>query len=162
MLYFAEWWKQLYGESEGKDKKGIYPTQSIYTTDLHSLGQYVQEGIRNLFETVINVKNSKTEIKIKADEDNVDGLNYLEGKTMNYINHKAMEATIKAHLEGETPNIVINMEKLDEENIGELIYFFELACAMSARILDVNPFNQPGVEKYKKHMFTLLGKDKQK
>lgn len=158
MLYFTEWWKQLYGESEGKDGKGIYPSGTTFTTDLHSLGQYIQSGKRNLFETVINIEKSETDIKIKADEDNLDGLNYLEGKKMSYINHKAMEATIRAHADGEVPNIVISMEKLDEENLGELIYFFELACAMSGKILGVDPFNQPGVEKYKKNMFKLLGK----
>ena len=158
MLYFTEWWKQLYGESEGKDNKGIFPAGATFTTDLHSLGQYIQEGERNLFETVIDIENTKTDIKMKADEDDLDGLNYLEGKSMNYINHKAMEGTIKAHTEGKVPNIIINVEQLDEENLGELIYFFELACAMSAKILDVNPFNQPGVEEYKKNMFKLLGK----
>ncbi|MGN1310097.1 MAG: glucose-6-phosphate isomerase [Clostridia bacterium] len=158
MLYFTEWWKQLYGESEGKEGKGIFPAGATFTTDLHSLGQYIQEGKRNIFETVINIENTKTDIKMKADEDNIDGLNYLEGKTMNYVNHKAMEGTIKAHTEGEVPNILINMEKLDEEILGELIYFFELACAISGKILGVNPFNQPGVEAYKKNMFKLLEK----
>ena len=158
MLYFTEWWKQLYGESEGKEEKGIFPSGATFTTDLHSLGQYIQEGERNLFETIINIENTKTDIKMKADEDDLDGLNYLEGKTMNYINHKAMEGTIEAHNEGEVPNILINVDKLDEENLGELIYFFELACAISAKILEVNPFNQPGVEAYKKNMFKLLEK----
>ena len=158
MLYFTEWWKQLYGESEGKEKKGIFPAGATFTTDLHSLGQYIQEGERTLFETVINIENTKTDITMKADEDDLDGLNYLEGKTMNYINHKAMEGTIEAHNEGDVPNILINVEKLDEENLGELIYFFELACAISAKILKVNPFNQPGVEAYKKNMFKLLEK----
>ena len=158
MLYFTEWWKQLYGESEGKDGKGIFPASATFTTDLHSLGQYIQEGRRELFETVINIEKTKTDIKMKADEDNLDGLNYLEGKTMNYINHKAMEGTIQAHTEGNVPNILINIDKLDEENLGELIYFFELACAISAKILGVNPFNQPGVEAYKKNMFKLLEK----
>ncbi|MGN1301166.1 MAG: glucose-6-phosphate isomerase, partial [Clostridia bacterium] len=141
MLYFTEWWKQLYGESEGKEEKGIFPAGATFTTDLHSLGQYIQEGRRELFETVINIENTKTDIKMKADEDDLDGLNYLEGKTMNYINHKAMEGTIEAHTGGKVPNIVIDVEKLDEENLGELIYFFELACAISAKILGVNPFN---------------------
>ena len=158
MLYFTEWWKQLYGESEGKEEKGIFPAGATFTTDLHSLGQYIQEGRRELFETVINIENTKTDIKMKADEDDLDGLNYLEGKTMNYINHKAMEGTIEAHTEGKVPNILIDVEKLDEENLGELIYFFELACAISAKILGVNPFNQPGVEAYKKNMFKLLKK----
>ena len=158
MLYFTEWWKQLYGESEGKDEKGIFPSGATFTTDLHSLGQYIQQGRKELFETVINIVNTKTDIMLKAEEDNLDGLNYLEKKTMNYINHKAMEATIKAHKKGDVPNIVINVEKLDEENLGELIYFFELACAVSAKILGVNPFDQPGVEEYKTNMFKLLGK----
>ena len=158
MLYFTEWWKQLYGESEGKEENGIFPTGATFTTDLHSLGQYIQEGERNLFETIINIENTKTDIKMKADEDDLDGLNYLEGKTMNYINHKAMEGTIEAHTTGDVPNILINVEKLDEENLGELIYLFELACAISAKILGVNPFNQPGVEAYKKNMFRLLEK----
>ena len=158
MLYFTEWWKQLYGESEGKEGKWIFPAGTIFTTDLHSLGQYIQEGKRNLFETVINIEKSKTNIKLKADEDNIDGLNYLEGKDLDYVNHKAMEATIEAHVSGDVPNVVINMERIDEENLGELIYFFELACAISGKLLGVNPFNQPGVEKYKKNMFKLLGK----
>ena len=158
MLYFTEWWKQLYGESEGKEEKGIFPAGAIFTTDLHSLGQYIQEGKKELFETIINVEKTNTDIKMKADEDDLDGLNYLEGKTMNYINHKAMEGTIEAHTTGKVPNIVINVEKVNEENLGELIYFFELACAISASILGVNPFNQPGVETYKKNMFKLLEK----
>ena len=154
----AEWWKQLYGESEGKDLKGIFPAGVEFTTDLHSMGQYIQQGRRNLFETVLNVAKSKTDIKIETDEDNLDGLNYLVGKTLDYVNKKAMEATIAAHVDGDVPNILITMEKLDEENLGQLIYFFELACAMSGKLLGVNPFNQPGVEAYKKNMFTLLGK----
>lgn len=156
--YFIEWWKQLYGESEGKDGKGIFPAGVEFTTDLHSMGQYIQEGRRNLFETVLNIEKSKTDIEIKNDEDNLDGLNYLVGKSLDYVNKKAMEATISAHVDGDVPNILISMEKLDEENIGQLIYFFELACAMSGKILGVNPFNQPGVEAYKKNMFKLLGK----
>ncbi len=156
--YITEWWKQLYGESEGKEQKGIFPAGVDFTTDLHSMGQYIQEGRRNLFETVINIENAEDDITMKADEDNLDGLNYLEGKGLDYINKKAMEGTVMAHTKGGVPNILINVEKLDEENIGELIYFFELACAMSGRILEVNPFNQPGVEEYKKNMFKLLGK----
>ena len=158
MHYFTEWWKQLYGESEGKDEKGIFPAGVDFTTDLHSMGQYIQEGRRNLFETVIRIENSKTDIVINNDEDNLDGLNYLTGKSLDYVNKKAMEGTIKAHVDGDVPNIVINIEKLDEENIGELIYFFEKACAVSGLILGINPFNQPGVEKYKKNMFKLLEK----
>lgn len=158
MHYFTEWWKQLYGESEGKEQKGIFPAGVDFTTDLHSMGQYIQEGRRNLFETVISIENSATDIIINKDEDNLDGLNYLAGKGLGYVNKKAMEGTIKAHVSGDVPNIVINIEKLDEENMGELIYFFEKSCAMSGMILGVNPFNQPGVEEYKKNMFKLLKK----
>lgn len=158
MHYFTEWWKQLYGESEGKDQKGIFPAGVDFTTDLHSMGQYIQEGRRNLFETVISIENPKSDITINSDEDNLDGLNYLSGKTLDYVNKKAMEGTVKAHVSGDVPNIMINIERLDEENIGELIYFFEKACAMSGMILGVNPFNQPGVEEYKKNMFKLLKK----
>lgn len=158
MQYFTEWWKQLYGESEGKEGKGIFPAGVTFTTDLHSLGQYIQEGKRNLFETVIAIENSATDITIKRDADNIDGLNFVADKTMDYVNKKAMEGTIEAHITGEVPNIKITMDKLHEESLGELIYFFELACAMSGKILGVNPFNQPGVEEYKKNMFKLLGK----
>ena len=158
MQYFTEWWKQLYGESEGKEGKGIFPAGVTFTTDLHSLGQYIQEGKRNLFETVIAIENSATDITIKRDADNIDGLNFVADKTMDYVNKKAMEGTIKAHVSGDVPNILIKMERLDELNMGELIYFFEKACAMSGKILGVNPFNQPGVEEYKKNMFRLLGK----
>ena len=158
MHYFTEWWKQLYGESEGKDQKGIFPAGVDFTTDLHSMGQYIQEGRRNLFETVISVENPKSDITINKDEDNLDGLNYLAGKTLDYVNKKAMEGTVKAHVTGDVPNIMLSIENLDEENIGELIYFFEKACAMSGMILGVNPFNQPGVEEYKKNMFKLLKK----
>ncbi len=156
--YMIEWWKQLYGESEGKDKKGIYPSGAEFTTDLHSLGQYIQDGRRNLFETVISINKIDSKIMINSDEDNLDGLNYLAGKTLDFVNKKAMEGTIKAHLEGDVPNIIINIEKLDEETLGHLIYFFELACAMSGNLLGVDPFNQPGVEKYKTNMFKLLEK----
>ena len=158
MHYFTEWWKQLYGESEGKEGKGIFPAGVDFTTDLHSMGQYIQEGKRNLFETVITVENPNTDITINPDDDNLDGLNYLAGKGLDYVNKKAMEGTIKAHMTGKVPNIQITMERLDESNLGELIYFFEKACAMSGMILGVNPFNQPGVEEYKKNMFKLLEK----
>ena len=158
MHYMTEWWKQLYGESEGKDEKGIFPTGAEFTTDLHSLGQYIQEGRRNLFETVIKINTPENDMKVGLDEDDLDGLNYLTGKSIDYINKKAMEGTIEAHVAGDVPNILIEMEKLDELNLGKLIYFFELACAMSGKILGVNPFNQPGVEKYKKNMFRLLEK----
>ena len=158
MHYMIEWWKQLYGESEGKDGKGIYPSGAEFTTDLHSLGQYIQDGRRNLFETIININESASDIFINQDEDNLDELNYLVGKGLNYVNKKAMEGTVEAHIEGGVPNILINIEELNEYSLGHLIYFFELACAMSGKLLGVNPFNQPGVEKYKKNMFRLLGK----
>ena len=160
MHYFIEWWKQLFGESEGKEQKGIYPSGAEFTTDLHSLGQYIQEGRRNLFETVISIEKPERDITLKMEEDDLDNLNYLAGKTLSYVNKKAMEGTIEAHVDGDVPNVVINIEKLDANNIGQLIYFFELACAMSGEILGVNPFNQPGVEKYKTNMFRLLGKIK--
>ena len=156
--YFIEWLKQLFGESEGKNGKGIFPVGVEFTTDLHSLGQYIQDGRRNIFETVLNVENTNESITMTKEENNLDNLNYLEGLTLDYINHKAMEGTIDAHVSNDVPNILINVDKLDEETIGELIYFFELACAMSGFILNVNPFNQPGVEKYKQNMFKLLNK----
>ena len=159
MHYFTEWWKQLFGESEGKEDKGLFPTGVDFTTDLHSMGQYIQQGKRNLIETVINIKTPNSNIKINSDDDNLDGLNYLAGKDLDYINKKAMEGTIEAHITGNVPNILITIDKLDEENLGQLIYFFELACAMSGNILGVDPFNQPGVEEYKKNMFRLLGKE---
>ena len=158
MHYMTEWWKQLYGESEGKDGKGIFPTGVDFTTDLHSLGQYIQEGRRNLFETVIRIEKPDTNISINLDEDDLDGLNYLTGESLDFVNKKAMEGTIEAHVDGNVPNILITIQELNEETIGQLIYFFELACAMSGKILGVNPFNQPGVEKYKKNMFKLLRK----
>ena len=156
--YITEWWKQLYGESEGKDLKGIFPAGVDLTTDLHSMGQYIQDGKRNLMETVLKVGENSSEITIQADDQNLDGLNYLAGKTVGYVNQKAMEGTVLAHVTGNVPNFMIEVERLDEENIGELIYFFEKACAMSGTILGVNPFNQPGVEEYKKNMFKLLEK----
>ena len=158
MHYFTEWWKQLFGESEGKDNKGIFPSGVDNTTDLHSMGQYIQQGRRNLFETVVYVENPKSDITINPDDDNLDGLNYLAGKTLDFVNKKAMEGTIKAHVSGDVPNIAIKMNKLDEENLGEILYFFEKACAMSGSILGINPFDQPGVEEYKKNMFKLLKK----
>lgn len=156
--YFIEWLKQLFGESEGKNGKGIFPVGVEFTTELHSLGQYIQDGRRNIFETVLNIENTNESITMTKEENNLDNLNYLEGLTLDYINHKAMEGTIDAHVSNDVPNILINVDKLDEETIGELIYFFELACAMSGFILNVNPFNQPGVEKYKQNMFKLLNK----
>ena len=156
--FLTEWWKQLYGESEGKENKGIYPAGVDFTTDLHSMGQYIQEGRRNLFETVIRIEKERNGIRINIDEDDLDGLNYITGKTLDFVNKKALEGTVKAHIDGGVPNIIINLDKLDEETVGHLIYFFELACAMSGKILGVNPFDQPGVEKYKTNMFKLLGK----
>ena len=156
--YFTEWWKQLFGESEGKAHKGIFPAGVDLSTDLHSMGQYIQDGRRDIFETVINVEESKTDIKIKRDEDNIDGLNFLAGKTMDFVNKQAMKGTVEAHVSGGVPNIIINIKKLDEETMGELIYFFELACAISGNILGVDPFDQPGVEAYKTNMFRLLEK----
>ena len=158
MHYFTEWWKQLFGESEGKDSKGIFPAGVDFTTDLHSMGQYIQQGIRNLSETVISIEKPHSNILINSDDDNLDGLNYLAGKDLDYVNKKAMEGTIEAHVSGGVPNTVLSIEKIDEQNIGELIYFFELACSISGNILGVNPFNQPGVEEYKKNMFRLLEK----
>ena len=156
--YFTEWWKQLYGESEGKEGKGIFPAGVDFTTDLHSMGQYIQQGRRNLFETVLAIDEPEMDITIKQDEDNLDGMNFVAGKTLDFVNKKAMEGTIEAHVTGGVPNIILHLEKLEEETIGSLIYFFELACAISGKLLGVNPFNQPGVEEYKKNMFRLLGK----
>lgn len=158
MHYFIEWWKQLFGESEGKDGKGLFPVGCQFTTDLHSLGQYIQDGQRLMFETIINFEKSNTDITINLDEDNLDNLNYLVGKKLSFVNHKAMEGTIKAHVDGGVPNVLINVKELNAHTIGELIYFFEKACAMSAELLEVNPFDQPGVEKYKTNMFKLLNK----
>ena len=153
-----EWFKQLYGESEGKDKKGIFPASVIFSTDLHSLGQYIQDGRRNLFETVVLFDKCKKEITLGEDPTNVDGLNFLSGKTMGFVNQKAFEGTVLAHNDGGVPNVVLDVEDMDESNLGYLIYFLEKACAISGYILGVNPFNQPGVESYKKNMFALLGK----
>ncbi len=158
LLMLNEWWKQLYGESEGKDGKGIFPASVIFSTDLHSLGQYIQDGQRNLFETVINVKNSGSEFVIPSDESNVDGLNFISGKTLDYVNKTAMLATLMAHNDGGVANILIELEDKSAYSFGYLVYFFELACAVSGYMLGVNPFNQPGVEAYKKNMFALLGK----
>ncbi len=153
-----EWWKQLFGESEGKDNKGLLPDSVIFSTDLHSLGQYIQSGRRNLFETVVDIEKAKTEVTIGIDPANVDGLNFLSGKTMNFINKKAFEGTVLAHNDGGVPNMVISLPEANEFELGYLIYFFEKACAISGYVLGVNPFNQPGVEAYKKNMFALLGK----
>ena len=153
-----EWFKQLYGESEGKDHKGIFPASVIFSTDLHSMGQFIQDGSRVMFETVVDVKNAKQDLYLENDKDNLDGLNFLTGQNMSVVNRKAMEGTILAHTEGGVPNLVIEVDKLDEYNFGEMVYFFEKACAISGYMLGVNPFNQPGVESYKKNMFALLGK----
>lgn len=158
LQYFSEWWKQLYGESEGKDQRGIFPASVNFSTDLHSMGQYIQDGRRFIFETVLNVENSRRDLEVGADSDNLDGLNYLSGKTVDYVNHKAFEGTLLAHTDGDVPNLVLNIKRLDEYTFGQLVYFFEKACGLSGVILGVNPFNQPGVEDYKKNMFALLGK----
>ena len=158
LLMLSEWYKQLFGESEGKDNKGIYPSSLNFSTDLHSLGQYVQDGRRDLFETVISFDEPNCDITIKEDEENVDGLNFLAGKTVDFVNKKASLGTIMAHVDGGVPNIVINAPKKDEYTLGYLFYFFEKACAYSGYMLGVNPFDQPGVEFYKKNMFALLGK----
>ena len=154
----AEWWKQLYGESEGKDGKGLFPASVIFSTDLHSLGQFVQDGSNILFETVVLIDEAQKELSIKEDPENVDGLNFLTGKTMATINQKAFEGTVLAHADGGTPSLVLHLPRATEENLGYLIYFFEKACAVSGYMLGVNPFDQPGVESYKKNMFALLGK----
>ena len=153
-----EWFKQLFGESEGKDGKGIFPAAAVFSTDLHSMGQYIQQGERELFETVVFFKNSVCEVLIDEDKDNVDGLNFLAGKNLSFVNEKAFEGTVLAHTDGEVPNIVIKLDRMDEYDLGMLIYFLEKACAVSGYMLGVNPFDQPGVESYKKNMFALLGK----
>ena len=158
LLMLNEWWKQLYGESEGKENKGIFPASVIFSTDLHSLGQYVQEGQRNLFETVISVKNNGAPFIIPEDKANVDGLNFVAGKELDYVNKTAMLATLLAHNDGGVPNILIELDDKSEYTFGYLVYFFEFACAVSGYMLGVNPFDQPGVEAYKKNMFALLGK----
>ncbi len=156
--FIAEWWKQLYGESEGKDQKGIFPASVDLTTDLHSMGQYIQDGARILFETVLNVETSREEIIIGEEPVDLDGLNYLSGKTVDFVNKSAMNGTILAHTDGNVPNLIINIPEVNEFYLGELFYFFEFACGVSGYLLGVNPFNQPGVESYKKNMFALLGK----
>jgi glucose-6-phosphate isomerase len=158
LQYFSEWWKQLFGESEGKDQKGIYPSSANFSTDLHSLGQYVQEGRRDLFETVIKVDKPRHELKIEKEETDLDGLNYLAGQTIDFVNNKAFEGTMLAHTDGGVPNLIVTIPAMDEYTFGYLVYFFEKACAMSGYLLGVNPFDQPGVEAYKVNMFALLGK----
>ena len=156
--YVSEWWKQLYGESEGKDQKGIFPASVDLTTDLHSMGQFIQDGARNMFETVINIEKSREEIIIGEEPVDLDGLNYLAGKSVDFVNKSAMNGTILAHSDGQVPNFMVNVPEVNEFYLGELFYFFEFACGVSGYLLGVNPFNQPGVESYKKNMFALLGK----
>jgi glucose-6-phosphate isomerase len=158
LQYFGEWWKQLYGESEGKDQKGIFPASVNFSTDLHSMGQYIQEGVRNIFETVINVEKPRNEIVVKEESEDIDGLNFLAGKTMDFVNKKALQGTVLAHNDGGVPNIILNVPELSAYYFGYMVYFFEKACAISGYLLGVNPFDQPGVEEYKKNMFALLGK----
>ena len=154
----SEWYKQLFGESEGKDNKGIFPSSVVFSTDLHSMGQFIQDGSRIMFETVVDIKNPKQDIFLENDSENLDGLNFLTNQNMSVVNRKALEGTVLAHTEGGVPNIILELDKVNEENLGYMIYFFEKACAVSGYILGVNPFNQPGVESYKSNMFALLGK----
>ena len=156
--YFAEWWKQLFGESEGKENKGIFPASVDFSSDLHSMGQYIQDGIRNIFETVLFFDNSRKDVLIEEDAENADGLNFLSGKSVSFVNEQAFNGTLLAHTDGSVPNLVLRIEKMDEYCLGNLIYFFEKACGISGYLLGVNPFDQPGVEAYKKNMFALLGK----
>ena len=156
--YISEWWKQLYGESEGKDGKGIYPASVDFTTDLHSMGQFIQDGQRIVFETVLSVDKSPEEILIEAEEGDLDGLNYLAGKSVEFVNKSAMKGTLLAHTDGNVPNLLVNIPELNEFYLGQVFYFFEFACGVSGYILGVNPFDQPGVESYKRNMFALLGK----
>lgn len=156
--YVSEWWKQLYGESEGKDQKGIFPASVDLTTDLHSMGQFIQDGSRNLFETVINIEKSREEIILQEEPVDLDGLNYLAGKSVDFVNKSAMNGTILAHTDGQVPNLMVTVPEVNEYYLGQLFYFFEFACGVSGYLLGVNPFNQPGVESYKKNMFALLGK----
>ncbi|CAH0344589.1 Glucose-6-phosphate isomerase [Bacillus sp. CECT 9360] len=158
LQYFSEWWKQLFGESEGKDQKGIFPSSANFSTDLHSLGQYVQEGRRDLFETVIKVEKARHELTIEEESNDLDGLNYLAGQSVDFVNNKAFEGTLLAHTDGGVPNLIVSIPALDAYTFGYLVYFFEKACAMSGYLLGVNPFDQPGVEAYKVNMFALLGK----
>ena len=158
LLYLNEWWKQLFGESEGKDNKGLFPASAGFSTDLHSLGQYIQEGERHLFETVIKVAETEYDVFIPEEDNDLDELNYLKGETLSYVNSQALKGTMMAHKDGSVPNMLLTIPKFDSYTFGYLVYFFEKACAMSAYLIDVNPFNQPGVEAYKKNMFALLGK----
>lgn len=154
----AEWWKQLFGESEGKDNRGIFPSSAIFSTDLHSMGQFIQDGSRIMFETVVDIKKPKKDFFLENDSENLDGLNFLTNQNMSVVNRKAFQGTVLAHTEGGVPNIVLELEDTSEKTFGYMVYFFEMACAVSGYMLGVNPFNQPGVESYKKNMFALLGK----
>lgn len=158
LTYFSEWWKQLFGESEGKDQKGLFPASANFSTDLHSFGQFIQDGRHDLFETILNVEKPKKELTIEEDEKNLDKLNYLAGETIDNVNKKSMQGTLLAHTDGGVPNVIIQIPELNEFTFGYLVYFFEKACALSGYLLGVNPFDQPGVEAYKKNMFALLGK----
>jgi len=158
LVMFSEWWKQLFGESEGKDNKGIFPAAASFSTDLHSMGQYVQEGRRDLFETVLQIESPRFDLSVEAEDVDLDGLNYLAGETVDFVNKKAFQGTILAHVDGGVPNLVIEVPEMNAYAFGYLVYFFEIACAMSGYMLGVNPFDQPGVEAYKKNMFALLGK----
>ena len=158
LQYFSEWWKQLFGESEGKDFKGIFPASANFSTDLHSMGQYVQEGRRDLFETVLHVEKPRHDLTLEAEEQDLDGLNYLAGQTIDFVNEKAYQGTMLAHTDGQVPNLIIHLPELDAYTFGYIVYFFEKACAISGYLLGVNPFDQPGVEAYKTNMFALLGK----
>ncbi|MHC5249459.1 glucose-6-phosphate isomerase [Enterococcus sp. LJL120] len=158
MQYFSEWWKQLFGESEGKDQKGIYPSSANFSTDLHSLGQYIQEGRRNIFETVVKVENARKNVKIPLQDADLDGLGYLQGKEVDFVNTKAFEGTLLAHTDGDVPNLLVKIPEMDAYTLGYLMYFFEIAVGVSGYLNGVNPFDQPGVEAYKKNMFALLGK----
>jgi glucose-6-phosphate isomerase len=158
LYYFTEWWKQLYGESEGKENKGIFPAGVGFTTDLHSMGQYIQEGLRNIFETVLSVNKPQSQLLVPEDENNLDKLNYISGKPIHEVNYMAEVGTTLAHIDGGVPNLRISVPEVNEDILGELIYFYEMACAVSGYLLGVNPFDQPGVEAYKKNMFALLGK----
>ncbi|SDJ63263.1 glucose-6-phosphate isomerase [Salimicrobium halophilum] len=158
LQYFSEWWKQLFGESEGKDQKGIFPASANFSTDLHSLGQFIQDGRKDLIETVLHVESPKSDYTIEAEDNDLDGLNYLAGKTISEVNEKAYQGTMLAHTDGNVPNLIVHVPEMDAYTFGYLVYFFEKACAISGYILGVNPFDQPGVEAYKKNMFALLGK----
>lgn len=158
MHYVSEWWKQLFGESEGKDKRGIYPASVDLTTDLHSMGQFIQDGARIMFETVLKLEEESAELVLKEEAEDIDGMNYLAGKTVAFVNQSAMNGTILAHTDGEVPNLIVSIPAQDAYSLGQLFYFFEFACGVSGYILGINPFNQPGVESYKKNMFALLGK----